>query len=115
MHMHWEDPLYTCPSNDAPRSCGGGRGADNPPPLAGGYSAGSATPFLMVSGRWLEQMGFGVGATVRIEAIGTRLVIEAVANAVEPLPRVPTRLHCEVRYAEVEAHSHPRRHPWSVL
>jgi hypothetical protein len=113
MHMHWEDPMYTCPSNEAPCPFGGGHDSNNTPPLSAGYASGSATPFLMVTGRWLEQMGFGVGATVRLEAIGPRLVIEAVARSTEPQPRVPTRLHREVHYAEVEAHSHPRRHPWS--
>lgn len=113
MHMHWEDPQHTCQANDAPCPFGSGHGSNTPPPLAAGYSTGSAKPFLMVTGRWLEQMGFGVGATVRLEAIGPRLVIEAVAHPGAPQPRVPTRLHREVRYAEVEAHAAPRRHPWS--
>lgn len=90
-----------------------GHGSNNFPPLATGYSAGSANPFLMVTGRWLEEMGPGVGTTLRLEAIGPRLVIEALARPGAPQPRVPTRPRREVHYAEVEAHPAPRRHPWS--
>lgn len=41
-------------------------------------------PFLRLQGRWLDQAGFTIGASVRVEVAAGRLVVEVIdAAAVE--------------------------------
>jgi hypothetical protein len=113
MQMHWEDTPYEAPSHETACPICARLNEEDAIPLTAGYSANGSLPFLMLRGWWLEQMGFGVGSTVRVEANGSRIVMEAVANAGEPQPGVPTLLEREVHYTEVEPHTHHRHHPWS--
>jgi hypothetical protein len=39
------------------------------------YPRGETVPFLRLSGRWLEQRGFGVGVQVYVEAAEGRLIL----------------------------------------
>lgn len=44
-------------------------------------------PFVRLSGRWLERMGFGIGAAVRVQVSRKRLVLEVI----EPEALAPER------------------------
>ena len=39
------------------------------------YPRGETVPFLRLSGRWLEQRGFGIGIQVYVEAAEGRLIL----------------------------------------
>ena len=39
------------------------------------YPKGETVPFLRLSGRWLEQRGFGIGIQVYVEAAEGRLIL----------------------------------------
>jgi hypothetical protein len=116
MQKHWSDIPHEDPSNDT--SCPVCQALDtNPPPLAAGHATAGAVPFVMLRGHWLEQMGFGVGATVRIAVAGTRLTLDVVPDpnvpATTPPAGVPTQVEREVHFTEVEAHTHHDPTAWS--
>jgi hypothetical protein len=84
-----------------------------PPPHRPDFDVAGPVPFLSLRGRWLAQMGFGVGAQVRVEACGTKLTLEAIGNATDIKACVPTTLEREVHYTEVEPYTHHPHSPWS--
>jgi hypothetical protein len=115
MQRHWSQPAYDDPSNESTCPvCS--RLAHDPFPLPEVPPEDAPpTPLVNLRGHWLEQMGFGVGATVRIEAVGSRIILDVVANPSEIQHGVPTLLEREVHYTEVEADIPHRVHPWSDL
>jgi hypothetical protein len=47
------------------------------------------TPFVRLSGRWLERMGFGIGTAVRVHVAPKRLVLEVIEPAVREVREKP--------------------------
>ncbi|HZT01155.1 MAG TPA: SymE family type I addiction module toxin [Steroidobacteraceae bacterium] len=41
-------------------------------------------PFVRLSGRWLERMGFGIGTAVRVHVSRKRLVLEVIEPEASP-------------------------------
>lgn len=41
-------------------------------------------PFLRLQGRWLDQAGFAIGNSVRVEVAAGRLVLEVIEVAPKP-------------------------------
>lgn len=44
-------------------------------------------PFVRLSGRWLERMGFAIGTAVRVHVAPKRLVLEVIEPEVREKPR----------------------------
>jgi hypothetical protein len=44
-------------------------------------------PFVRLSGRWLERMGFAIGTAVRVHVAPKRLVLEVIEPEVRQKPR----------------------------
>ena len=63
-------------------------------------------PFLMLRGRWLAQMGFAVGANVKVEALEGKIIISIVGEPTPRVAKVPTTMEREIHYTEVEPHTH---------
>jgi hypothetical protein len=51
--------------------------------------APTRTPFVRLSGRWLERMGFAIGTTVRVHVAPKRLVLEVIEPAVREVRQKP--------------------------
>ena len=49
------------------------------------------TPFVRLSGRWLERMGFAIGTAVRVHVAPKRLVLEVIEPEIREKPR-PRRI-----------------------
>jgi toxic protein SymE len=113
MQKHWADTPHTDPSNDLHCPICQELEALAGPALAAGHTEDDTTPFMTLRGRWLEQMGFGAGSTVRVDASGTRITIDVVARPGDPQPEVPATLEREVHYTEVEPHVLNGHHVWS--
>lgn len=116
MHKHWSDIPHEDPSH--PSSCPVCETLDTHPPLSAvGDAIAGSVPFVMLRGHWLTQMGFGVGATVRVAVTGTRLTMDVVPDPTLPARRppagVPTEVEREVHFTEVEAHTHHDPTAWS--
>lgn len=47
------------------------------------------TPFVRLSGRWLERMGFAIGTAVRVHVAPKRLVLEVIEPAVREVREKP--------------------------
>lgn len=47
------------------------------------------TPFVRLSGRWLERMGFAIGTAVRVHVSPKRLVLEVIEPAVREVREKP--------------------------
>lgn len=52
-------------------------------------------PFMRLSGRWLERMGFGIGTAVRVQVSRKRLVLEVIEPEASP-ERARRRRSCRV-------------------
>src|SRR5579872_2333777 len=61
-------------------------------------------PYLRLRGRWLEQAGFPIGTTVRIEVLERRLILEVVPPTEPP--------HCAEPNCPHEAKNKRRRREW---
>ena len=51
----------------------------------------SRAPSLRLQGRWLDRAGFAIGSKVRVDVSHGRLVIEALAELPQQVPRLPRR------------------------
>lgn len=74
-------------------------------------------PYMRLRGRWLEDLGFEVGSTVKVEAETGRLVITVSDPPVvmpRSVPRKLTRFFRE-RVAEYLSTTNPLPHPGTVL
>lgn len=105
MQKHWAETPHTEPSNASNCPICDELNALNGPALAAGHAGDDATPFMTLRGHWLEQMGFGAGSVVRVDASGTRITIDVVGNPGDPPPDVPSALEREVHYTDVEAYA----------
>ena len=105
-------PNYASSNEDRCPICSG----HNVPPTPLHPPGGNGPiPFLALRGRYLEQIGLGVGAEVRIEVSNEGVMLRPV-GAMHVLPDgVPPLLEREVHYTEVEPHSHHPHKPWSDL
>ncbi len=115
MQRHWSQPAYDGPSNDSTCPVCSRLACDPFPLPESPPDTVRPKPLVILSGHWLEQMGFGVGATLRMEALGTRIILDVVANPSEVQHGAPTLLEREVHYTDVHADVPARPHPWSDL
>ena len=65
----------------------GYRPVDSHPQAPRPLGSPTRMPFVRLSGRWLERMGFGIGTAVRVHVSRKRLVLEVI----EPEPIAPER------------------------
>lgn len=108
MQRHWadtpsiEDFIGEGASRPDPES-------DNEPQLYSDLAEsnfGGRVPFLMLRGRWLRQMGMGIGSKLKVQASQGRIIIDLIGPAPAPVPNVPTVLEREVHYTDVLPHTH---------
>jgi Toxin SymE, type I toxin-antitoxin system len=56
----------------------GYRPVDSRPQAPRPLGSPTRMPFVRLSGRWLERMGFGIGTAVRVHVSRKRLVLEVI-------------------------------------